>query len=182
MYELPLIEDPVTDQVWQRVSESLSQFIGIDSIPEAPMCFTRGSSEDTVSEFVKALLLSLLFSKQMYMQTLNIPGLPTCMCDMTIIDTDGTPVGVVVVTAPGKQIQNSVVQCAMHLVAIHALHIRYDLFGIITDYRTYLSSSFRHKMEDFLMEPSPRVHAWQSLDELRKICGLINRFLNFVKP
>ena len=149
------------------------------------MCFTRGSCynylENTVSQFVKAILFPLLTSKQMHMQTLdmiNIPGLPTCMRDIPIMDTDGTPVGAVVITAPGKQIQNSVVQCALQLVTINTLYERSNLFGIITDYRTFVFI-MRIQNGDFLMEA--RVHAWQTLDELRKICGLLNRLLNIVK-
>ena len=184
-YKLSLIEDPVTNEVWQRVSENLTELTGIRGIPEAPMCYTRGSyynyTEETVSEFVKALICPLLTSKQMQMQTfkmINIPGLPTSVCDMTIMDTDGTPVGAVVITAPGKQIQNSMVQCALQLVAIHALHIKRNLFGIITDYRTFV---FIIRIQNGVFLIEPRAHKWQTLDELRKICGFLNRLLNIVK-
>ena len=99
------------------------------------------------------------------------------MCDITLMDTDDTPVGVVVMTAPGKQIQNSIVQCAMQLVGIHALHMSNNLFGIITDCRTFV---FMMRMQNgvFLMEA--KMHTWQTLDELRKICGFLNRLLSIV--
>ena len=192
-YPLSLKSEPVGSQDWRSIRNTYRQQARLFDLPEEPEAFVQNFSsrnypEVTVAYFVMDILKPLLLRKKMHprlQETINIEGLPTCKYDIAISDAEHVPVGIIETKAPVKLIQNSVVQCMLQLVAIHALHGRYDLFGIVTDSSKFVFITLT-RCGDFLVDVEGsttelKVHTWKTLDELRNICSLINGLLNVVQ-
>ena len=191
-HQLLVEKDPVDIQDWESIETRYRCWAKLLGLPEEPEAFVQNLSscnypEVIVAYFVMAILSPLLLRKEIHLglqETINIPGLPTCKCDIIIFDVEGIPIGVIETKAGGKLIQNSVVQCMLQLVAIHALHGRYDLFGIVTDGGKFVFITLT-RCGDFLVNVEGstqlKIHTWNTLDELRNICSVVNGLLNVVQ-
>ena len=194
-YPLSLESEPVGNQDWRSIRNAYRQQARLMGLPEEPEAFVQNLSsrnypEVQVAYFVMDILRPLLLRKKMHLrlqETINIPGLPTCRYDIAISDAEHVPIGIIETKAPAKLIQNSVVQCMLQLVAIHALHGRYDLFGIVTDGGKFVFVTLT-RCGAFLVDVAQgsvctelKVHTWKTLDELRNICNIINGLLNVVQ-
>ena len=191
-YPLSYESEPVGTQDWRSIRNTYRQQARLMDLPEEPEAFMQNLSlrnypEVNVTYFVMDILKPLLLRKNMHpslQETINIDGLPTCKYDIAISDAERVPVGIIETKAPAKLIQNSVVQCMLQLVAIHALHGRYDLFGIVTDGGKFVFITLT-RCGAFLVDVEGstelKVHTWKTLDELRNICSIINGLLNVVQ-